>query len=298
MNISEVTRRDIIDFLLEDCGVFYGRLKLMSFLERVWDLNSMPSTDRRYSNAAGDIWQHMVNNNDYTDHDLLYDILNITACDDEIFLKFLEQCIHPLVLSDKEEVTRRLSVFNDLLERDGYVLKASSRISGKPVYQEVRFNVDDYIASHAIDTIESIARNFHLTARALSNRHSGRKPFEITDEYDVQDLFYALLIPFFEDIRDEEVTPSYAGSHSRMDFLIKSENIVVEVKKTRPTLKAKEVGEQLIIDKNRYHNHPNCKTFIAFVYDPDGYIKNPRGLERDLSHGTDDMRVKVFIAPS
>jgi hypothetical protein len=60
MDISEVTRRDIIDYLVGTNCQFYGRLQLLDFLERVWDLTSMSSTDPRFNNAWGDIWQHMV----------------------------------------------------------------------------------------------------------------------------------------------------------------------------------------------------------------------------------------------
>ncbi len=109
--------------------------------------------------------------------------------------------------------------------------------------------------------------------RRLSQRYNHRPSIEIGDEYDVQDLFYAMLAPFFDDIRPEEVTPSYAGGHGRIDFLIKAEQIVIEIKKTRPTLKTRELRDQLIIDKEIYRIHPHCRNFIAFVYDPDGYIR-------------------------
>ena len=66
---------------------------------------------------------------------------------------------------------------------------------------------------------------------------------EVDDEYDVQYLTHALLLLDFEDVRPEEWTPSYAGGSSRMDFLMKAEKIVLEVKKTRKGLKAKEIGE-------------------------------------------------------
>ena len=52
----------------------------------------------------------------------------------------------------------------------------------------------------------------------------------------------------FDDIRPEEWTPSYAGSSARMDFLLKKEQIVLEIKKTRKGLVAKEAGEQLIVE--------------------------------------------------
>jgi len=142
-----------------------------------------------------------------------------------------------------------------------------------------------------------LARNFHLVVRKLSQRHDNRPPLEIRDEYDVQDLFYALLTPFFEDIRPEEVAPSHAGGHGRIDFLIKAEQIVIEIKKTRPSLKVRELRDQLIVDKDIYRTHPHCRTFIAFIYDPDGYIDNSIGFERDLSNAPGDIRVKVIVAP-
>jgi hypothetical protein len=39
-----------------------GRLNKTGFLGRVFDLESLPSTDSRFRDAEGDIWQHTVNN--------------------------------------------------------------------------------------------------------------------------------------------------------------------------------------------------------------------------------------------
>ena len=101
----------------------------------------------------------------------------------------------------------------------------------------------------------------------------------------------------FDDIRPEEWTPSYAGSASRVDFLLKQEKIIIEVKKTRTKLRDREVGEQLIIDIDRYKSHPNCDTLICFVYDPDSLINNPVGLENDLNRKTDELNVITIISP-
>lgn len=143
----------------------------------------------------------------------------------------------------------------------------------------------------------TIFENFHTCARQLRRRHSNRLTLEIRDEYDVQDLLNALLRLHFDDVRPEEWMPSYAGGSNRMDFLLKDEEIAIEVKMTRDGLKDKEVGEQLLIDIAKYQAHPNCKTLYCFIYDPDGYIKNPRGLEKDLSAVTENIDVKVFIRP-
>lgn len=145
--------------------------------------------------------------------------------------------------------------------------------------------------------LNTIFENFHTCARQLRRRHSNRKTLEIGDEYDVQDLLNALLRLHFDDVRPEEWMPSYAGGSNRMDFLLKDEEIAIEVKMTRDGLKDKEVGEQLLIDITKYQTHPNCKTLYCFVYDPDGYIRNPRGLEKDLSAATEKIDVKVFIRP-
>jgi len=146
--------------------------------------------------------------------------------------------------------------------------------------------------------LETILDRFHLVAKQIRQRYDDRESLDIKDEYDVQDLLHALLRIYFEDIRTEEWNPSYAGGSTRADFLLKTEQIVIEVKKTRSNLKAKQLGEQLIIDIAKYKTHPDCKTLYCFVYDPDGYITNPRGIENDLNKTSDEsFKVKVTIVP-
>jgi REase_DpnII-MboI len=172
--------------------------------------------------------------------------------------------------------------------------------------ESINVRLDDYPASTAsIDlgpisttiSIEQIARRFHLVARQLRQRHQDRATLDINDEYDVQDLFHALLKLFFDDVRREEWTPSYAGGHARMDFLLKAEQVVIETKKTRPGLQAKELGTELLEDIGRYQSHPDCRSLICFICDPDGRVTNPDGLERDLSRSVNQMKVTVVIAP-
>ena len=149
-----------------------------------------------------------------------------------------------------------------------------------------------------IEIIEKIGRRFDLVAQQLRKRYDSRETLVISDEYDVQNLFHTMLKLFFDDIRPEEWTPSYAGRSSRIDFLLKQEEVIIEIKKTRTSLKTKDVSDELIIDKERYRTHPNCKTLIAFIYDPDRYIDNPKGLEADLSESEGSMLVKVIINPN
>jgi hypothetical protein len=146
-----------------------------------------------------------------------------------------------------------------------------------------------------IALLERLLRRFHWIVRQLKHRHDDRSPLSIQDEYDVQDLVHAILRGLFDDVRSEEYTPSYAGGASRMDFLLKSEQIALEIKFAGPSLRDKHIGEQLIVDIKRYQAHPDCRRLICFVYDPLGDLKNPSGLETDLSGIHGELEVKVIV---
>lgn len=117
------------------------------------------------------------------------------------------------------------------------------------------------------------------------------------DEYDVRDLLHALLTLEHDDVRPEAWTPSYAGGSSRTDFLLKLEQIVIAARKTGSGFGAGELAEQLMVDVQKYQQHPDCRTLVCFVYDPEGRIANPRGLENDLSGDKNGLTVRVIIAP-
>ena len=145
--------------------------------------------------------------------------------------------------------------------------------------------------------INTIANRFHAVVMQLRQRHDSRTTIDVNDEYDVQDLFHSLLTLYFNDIRPEEWNPSYAGGSSRSDFLLPEINAVIEVKKTRQSMTTKELGEQLIIDIAKYKKHPQCSRLVCFVYDPEGRVTNPRGIENDLSDCDSDIDVRTIIVP-
>ena len=186
---------------------------------------------------------------------------------------------------------------NDLNEDLGGDLERLSSIYERLELFPVTVSGPPPEATGPAEIVELIARRFHVVARQLRQRHDNRSTIEIADEYDVQDLLHALLKIFFNDIRPEEWTPSYAEGASRMDFLLKAEQVVVELKKSRQGLAGKQVADQLLIDIARYRTHPDCRSLICFVYDPDGRIANPDGLESDLSQPVNGVPVKVIVAP-
>lgn len=145
--------------------------------------------------------------------------------------------------------------------------------------------------------LNAIMERFHSVVMQIRKRYSDRETIDVKDEYDVQDLFHALLKLHFNDIRPEEWNPSYAGGSSRSDFLLPEINTIVEVKKTRQSMSDRDLGEQLIIDIAKYKKHPQCNCLICFVYDPEGRVANPRGIETDLNGCDSDIDVRTVIAP-
>ena len=149
----------------------------------------------------------------------------------------------------------------------------------------------------ATEILSLLFQRFHKVVRQLRTRHDGRNTLEINDEYDVQDLLHSLLQIYFDDIRKEEWTPSYAGGSSRVDFILPNEKLVVEVKKTRKSMNDKILGEELIIDIEKYKKHPMCEKLLCFVYDPEGILGNPQGIMNDLNK-THVNFAQIIIKPN
>ncbi len=131
----------------------------------------------------------------------------------------------------------------------------------------------------------------------LTHRRKGAQPLSFSTEYDVQDLLHALLRPWVADIRPEEFTPSYAGSSTRMDFLLPTYKIVLELKYVRDRNHAKKIGDELIVDINHYQQHPDCKRLWCVVFDQDHLLTNAAGLKNDLEgeRSTKDGSVHVKV---
>lgn len=143
-----------------------------------------------------------------------------------------------------------------------------------------------------------ICERFHEVVKQLRSRRDGRGTLDIADEYDVQDLVHALLKIHFDDIRAEEWTPSYAGGSARVDFLIRPYMTLIEVKKARPGMTAKVVGNQLIEDIARYRQIQGVKALVCLVYDPEERIVNPKGLITDLEGLDKSVDLRVVICPT
>lgn len=150
------------------------------------------------------------------------------------------------------------------------------------------------------ELLEIITRGLRRGMHPLAHRRRGAQALTFDSEYDIQDLLHAMLRPWIGDIRPEEFTPSYAGSSTRMDFLLPEYSLVIETKLVRDGAHAKKIGNELIIDIEHYRKHPACRTLWCVVYDPNHYITNAEGVrsdlegERTMADGKISVRVFVF----
>ncbi len=147
-NITEITRRDIFDlfqkgyveynWLLDDQRISYpyhGRLSEIDFLKKFYPLDKMPSTDERFENAEGDIWQHTVKNDDW-ESDWVFndDRFELLKGSDSFLLDFLCAVFHPENRYEEGYWLSYLGKINEKLRADGYELYESDKISQRSVY--------------------------------------------------------------------------------------------------------------------------------------------------------------------
>ena len=138
--LSRTTRQNIIDGLKIDRISWSGRVGDVEFLQRLYDLESLPSYDGRFKNAAQDIWQHRVNNPTDWEDDWVYEDrrFNLLAGSSEMFLRFLCEVVHPVVRPDRDEALKLVSQFNDQLGREGWSLVEEEKIAGRPRFVPLR----------------------------------------------------------------------------------------------------------------------------------------------------------------
>lgn len=154
--ISELTRKELFDLLRLSKRPYHGAVSEVDFLERLYDLDGLPSHDGRsaYNTARKDIWQHTVNNSDWeADWVFTDERFELAKGPDQVLLRFLAESLHPVVREhpEAEELSRK---YNDLLRMDGWQLLPVREISGRPVYGPVPFAADGALVFGAAKSIQ------------------------------------------------------------------------------------------------------------------------------------------------
>lgn len=134
-DIPKSARKNIFDGMRLENASWFGSLGDVEFLGRLYDLENLPSTDSRFQDAAGDIWQHRVNNDDWPE-DWIFDDsrFRLMSAPPDEFLRFLCEVLHPVVRPDRNETLKLLQHFNDQLRPHGWHLIEEEKIAGRPRY--------------------------------------------------------------------------------------------------------------------------------------------------------------------
>lgn len=132
-NLPKDVRNNIIDGLRLEQVSWQGQLDDVEFLNRLYDLTQLPSYDGRFKDAAGDIWQHRINNEDWDEDwifsDKRFGLSNGSA---EEFLRFLCETVHPVVRPDRDVAVKMVTHYNDQLRPADWEIIEEERIGGRP----------------------------------------------------------------------------------------------------------------------------------------------------------------------
>jgi hypothetical protein len=165
--ITEVTRRDVRESL--SSLNLWGRLEEIEFLDRLYDLDAMPSSDSRFRTARQDIAQHRLANDDWDNDWIFYDDrFGLKDGDDKVLLRFLAELVHPVVRSDQDEVASITRVLNGLLAPDGYRLVVQDHMSGRPIYAGVEIQPEPLRARAAAKHFTEDVRPLVATVARLA----------------------------------------------------------------------------------------------------------------------------------
>lgn len=133
--ISIVARQAIFDEITLNNISWSGRLEEPDFLNRLFDLSKIPSTDSRFDNAYDDIRKHRIMNYDWEDDWVFTDRrFNLLHCDEETLLKFLLLIVNPVSRTDEESINQLLEIYNKYLVPSGIEIYEKSKIVGKSIY--------------------------------------------------------------------------------------------------------------------------------------------------------------------
>ena len=225
--ITGITRRDIFDLfkkgITEDNWLttetiyypYYGRFEIVDFLKRLYNLADWESQDSRVDNAEKEITMH-IHNGDYPDNWIFEDErFQLFDGEDYILLNFICEVFHPEVRDENGIWERYLEKINTLLNEDGYEIVATSKLSGRDVFNWRIYprKPDMYIPFSKRNN--SLIRSGKINIK-LSNalRH---QLFKVMNEYNEIFMFTSETnFNYYKSINDlvlEDITKFYIPKH-------------------------------------------------------------------------------------
>jgi REase_DpnII-MboI len=151
-------------------------------------------------------------------------------------------------------------------------IRAALRISAfdsiqrtAPVLNFSRPTIEDICKT--LNRIPAALRRWTWEERGRTRGAQARKWY-IENEYHVQSLLYFLLAPVFPDLRDEEYTQAVGQMHPRVDLVIPSLRLIIEVKFMRSSDNSQSMIEQIAADASLYLvEGSKYSNIVAFIWD-------------------------------
>jgi ABC-type multidrug transport system ATPase subunit len=137
-NLSQPLKKKLFQKLFERpdfLGIYSDYDGIITFLNKIWPLQDMPSEDSRFANAMEDARQHLVNNSDWEYDYTFTERLNLLGGPDEIFNTFLEVVVSPDVRKDKDSILEYVNLINYQLARSGHRMVHVDYFEELPVYK-------------------------------------------------------------------------------------------------------------------------------------------------------------------
>jgi hypothetical protein len=239
MRITEITRRDVIDFLSgPGAGFLPGRLAYSDFTRLYLQTMHGEDLSPTHETTVNNVWRHMEANDDYTVSEWLVGALGLIAAPDRDFELFLEACVHPVAMPDKARAAELVAALNPLLQGDGLSLVAKGELSGRPLYK-VRWGVTPGDGGR-YDVALSFAGENRAYAEQVARvlRDAGARVFY--DKWETPDLWGKDLA---------EYLPGVYGGQARFCVMFVSQHYA---EKAWPTRERRAAFERAIQEKTEY----------------------------------------------
>jgi hypothetical protein len=139
---------------------------------------------------------------------------------------------------------------------------------GKELTHELLFQeMNPQISDADVSKIVQVCTRLRHSAQSLSDRKRKKPRFVIADEYDVQDLLYAVLRAYLKQVISEEPFGKVANAASgRADLAIEKLGVLIEVKLARNAKDQRRILDDFGKDLNLYAKWPHLKHLICFIY--------------------------------
>ncbi len=138
--IATATKRKLL-VLLTGNQNYLGRYSenngLLAFLEKIWPLKDLPSSDNRFTNQYENIQQHCVRNQDWSDEQLYEQELNVINGEERYFNLFLETIVSPETRPALDEILFFVQLINNNLTATTFRLAVKDYFEGLPIYKMV-----------------------------------------------------------------------------------------------------------------------------------------------------------------